>query len=763
MHPAIGLKTATGKSPGSTAVQFGGDPTLPAALVWPEDAGGLPMHHLMQVDCNALPATDPDFPREGTLFFFVTGSWAPRNAPSLGHDPHASAILYWPEPTSHLPTRAHPDNTPQLGDDSIVKEPVRSTFTPSKPGLVARLLGKDVARASPRQFANVIEPVPLEAVAFDSHPGADEAANYAALGPDGSGRDPHDYGFRPHQILGYAPTVSDMNALDLEGYMEASLEKELVGYDRADETCGDEEAVLLLQLSSHEAWNLDLGGYQYALQFRIKRFDLRARKFEAHWATQQKLMLSGRHFLPDPAPNMTFPDASEMKPAIALKPLVPGEAAVSPSNAFCGLPHLPEGMDWPRTKQGTPLHFLMQLDCATIPRSHEDTALPHFPDTGTLFVFLDAQSYELYGDALQVLYIDGDVHDVPPREPPEDTAVLDVNESPEGCCLGVLDRPRLPEALAEFPVPRDARRYEPRLPFAPVPYTTFSMAEYTEESDAAQVETRRKALPHESGAIPGATFVIDWLPHWFARFKDLRTDYGMSAGRRDNPVRYIPDSYPWHWSDVQEALIAFFEAADRLDRHERAALQGLWSDDIEVEARTWYEEAVAQDPLTPIAVDRAKDYRDWLHRTDEAATRIGEETEDEGGAERRERLDRHYAFERLMTALAMPRLSRSLHWFLHEEGALPDVVRATGGDILRFTRSYTRLKAYNVEHQPIPHQLFPPHGAGHGPKDEVLLMQFTSGYGLRTQFADCCWLQIWINPKALSERRFDACRAEILW
>ncbi|MEO1179142.1 MAG: DUF1963 domain-containing protein, partial [Pseudomonadota bacterium] len=477
----------------------------------------------------------------------------------------------------------------------------------------------------------------------------------------------------------------------------------------------------------------------------------------------QKLMLSGRRFLPVPEPDTAFPDPNEMSPAIVLKPLAPGETAVSASNAFCGLPHLPDGMDWPRTEQGTPLHFLMQLDCATIPRSHDDTPLPDFPDTGTLFVFLDAQSYELSGDALQVLYTDAGVHDVSPRDPPEDLAVLDVSQSPEGCCLGVLDRPRLPEALSEFPVPSDARRFEPRMPFDPVAYTTFSMDEYTEESAGAQVETRRKALPHEPGAIPGVSFVIDWLPHWFACFKDLRADDAMSTGRRDAPVRYIPTSYPWHWSDIQEALIAFFEAAERLDRHERAALPTMWSDDIEAEARAWYQEAVAQDPLTPIATDRARAYRDWLRRSDQAATRIGDETEDEGGAERRERLDRHYAFERLMTALAMPSLSRSLHWFLHEGSALPETVRATAGEILRFTRGYTRLRAYNVVHEPIPHQLFPPLAPGQGPTNNILLMQFTSGYGLRTRFADCCWLQIWIDPDALSERRFDACRAEILW
>lgn len=761
--PAFGLRTAQGVAPEHAALCLGGDPNLPDALDWPIDAGGLPMHHLLQIDCAALPAIDPDFPETGTLFFFVTGSWAPRDAPSLGYDAGASAILYWPEPVTGLPPRAHPADTPQLGDRSIAETPVQDdrAAAAAKPGLLSRLLGRDAPRPSPRQFTKTLTPVALEAVRFDSHPQADPAITYQALGRDGSGRDPSDYGFRPQQILGYAPRLDDVAALDLQGYLEASEDKTLAAYARAEARRGDDEPVLLLQLASQEDWNLDLISYEYALQVRIKRQDLRARRFEAHWTVQEKLKLSGRLFVPQPTPELAFPDASAMRPAIALKPLVPGEDAQVTSNAFCGLPQLPDGLDWPRRADGMPLHHLMQLDCATIPRSHEGHALPDLPDQGTLFVFVDAHSYDLGGDSLQVLYTETAVQPLPPRAAPEDLAVLNPGE--EGLSLGVFDPHRMPEALADLPTPSDARAYEPRLPFAPVPYLTFPLEGYEAAAEAAQLETRKAALPHEPGAIPDATWVIDWLPNWWPQFCKARGDGTMRAGRMDAPVRRIPDSYPWFWANIQDSVIQLFTATERIEGVERTALSTLWPEDIEAEARAWFERAAPHHPMTALDDKTAIAFRDWLKRVDAGAANIGEETDGEPSATRRERLDRFYAYKAVLSALALPSLRSVMHWYLHEDGALPPEVRAVAADHLRFERSHTRLAAHNVVHEPMPHQLFPPVNGNRDAQDEVVLFQFASGYGLRAQWGDCCALQIRISNADLAARRFERCRGEILW
>jgi uncharacterized protein YwqG len=47
-----------------------------------------------------------------------------------------------------------------------------------------------------------------------------------------------------------------------------------------------------------------------------------------------------------------------------------------------GRPNLPAGIDWPRTGDGIPLHFLAQIDCAELPQT--DGLLP---DSGVLFFF----------------------------------------------------------------------------------------------------------------------------------------------------------------------------------------------------------------------------------------------------------------------------------------------------------------------------------------------------------------------------------------
>ena len=47
-----------------------------------------------------------------------------------------------------------------------------------------------------------------------------------------------------------------------------------------------------------------------------------------------------------------------------------------------GLPGLPEGLAWPTSSKGEPLHFLGQLDCSELPRNND-----MLPDSGVLFFF----------------------------------------------------------------------------------------------------------------------------------------------------------------------------------------------------------------------------------------------------------------------------------------------------------------------------------------------------------------------------------------
>jgi hypothetical protein len=53
---------------------------------------------------------------------------------------------------------------------------------------------------------------------------------------------------------------------------------------------------------------------------------------------------------------------------------------------FGGAPLAARGFAWPRNARGEPLHFVMQVDCAAIPRAARLGALP---DSGVLYFFLD--------------------------------------------------------------------------------------------------------------------------------------------------------------------------------------------------------------------------------------------------------------------------------------------------------------------------------------------------------------------------------------
>lgn len=98
-----------------------------------------------------------------------------------------------------------------------------------------------------------------------------------------------------------------------------------------------------------------------------------------------------------------------------------------------GLPRLPEGIDWPLMKDGTPFHFFAEVDLARLPRhveaSGETYPLPRFPEHGRLFVFLPLTADHIYGTEPAVVYAPDATHETPFRTPPKDLAPLDEEES----------------------------------------------------------------------------------------------------------------------------------------------------------------------------------------------------------------------------------------------------------------------------------------------------------------------------------------------
>ena len=81
------------------------------------------------------------------------------------------------------------------------------------------------------------------------------------------------------------------------------------------------------------------------------------------------------------------------QPAIMLhRPYPPGHFPKTSSH-LGGLPELPSGSDWPCTSDGTPLHFLAQIDCADLPSVEQI-----LPKDGVLFFFARVDAEMIWGE-----------------------------------------------------------------------------------------------------------------------------------------------------------------------------------------------------------------------------------------------------------------------------------------------------------------------------------------------------------------------------
>jgi hypothetical protein len=90
------------------------------------------------------------------------------------------------------------------------------------------------------------------------------------------------------------------------------------------------------------------------------------------------------------------------------------------NSKFGGLPNLPAQHEWPRTSNGTPLHFLAQIDCAEIPFRSP------LPERGMLFFFGRDDEEQIWNheppasDDCLVIYALDAFAATPPRAAPHD-------------------------------------------------------------------------------------------------------------------------------------------------------------------------------------------------------------------------------------------------------------------------------------------------------------------------------------------------------
>ncbi|HVQ20048.1 MAG TPA: DUF1963 domain-containing protein, partial [Terrimicrobiaceae bacterium] len=86
-------------------------------------------------------------------------------------------------------------------------------------------------------------------------------------------------------------------------------------------------------------------------------------------------------------------DRADRLPAWALMLRSPFETPRTVSSWLGGTPHAPRDFDWPNDTDGMPLHFLAQIDLASLkPEPETGARPPGLPAEGALLVFV-GQSY----------------------------------------------------------------------------------------------------------------------------------------------------------------------------------------------------------------------------------------------------------------------------------------------------------------------------------------------------------------------------------
>ena len=103
--------------------------------------------------------------------------------------------------------------------------------------------------------------------------------------------------------------------------------------------------------------------------------------------------------------------------------LAPCPKRARPSFQIGGAPRLPDGLDWPLSADGRPMHYFAAVNLAELspkPGEASQPALPKHPQVGTCFVFLNMFAHAVDTIDAAILYAPGPVEDLHPRDLPAD-------------------------------------------------------------------------------------------------------------------------------------------------------------------------------------------------------------------------------------------------------------------------------------------------------------------------------------------------------
>jgi Domain of unknown function (DUF1963) len=229
-----------------------------------------------------------------------------------------------------------------------------------------------------------------------------------------------------------------------------------------------------------------------------------------------------------------------------------------------GYPNLPPHMDWPRDESGQPMQFIIQIDCAALPRSIElddrTLAMPDLPAQGTLFLFAGCLSKPA---CARVLYDRGSMCSSPERAPPPDLRPLgaDARISPNPWWNAAMEP--LENIVRPFDhFPRIAYSARARLNWVEDSQYYQSAKDLLEFLDglptiliAQSVEISRESFDRFQAKLgtehAAGFFRMTPALGGTAWLNVRRTSYHESSAG-------YPDTYPWSWLVISRTLLALY-------------------------------------------------------------------------------------------------------------------------------------------------------------------------------------------------------------
>ena len=219
-----------------------------------------------------------------------------------------------------------------------------------------------------------------------------------------------------------------------------------------------------------------------------------------------------------------------------------------------GLPSLPPGMEWPRSPERVPFHFLAQIDLATVPASgivdFLGRPLPEFPREGALYFFADCATFGIWEKpeaSHRVLYAP-ECGGARPVRPPAD---LMAHNAPDAGVLVHMHAPYLP-------------RLRPR-PMVLLPHVPLSLTEMPSVPPRSEV-------PRDGSGLDAP---------WTAL---------LEAG------------FPWRWLVLERIAISVDEAVKTQQ----------WPGCIREACMAWHRRASTESPLARVPTAVADELCEWL-------------------------------------------------------------------------------------------------------------------------------------------------------